>query len=407
MLTAREVAAIIRLAIPGRTVDSNGLQLKIGQTGAASWEYRYRIGDKRKVVGLGPCRELSLAEARLKRDEMAALVRQGVDPQQAHQTPAAKASTTFKEAAAAYIEAHRAGWRNAKHAAQWASTLETYAYPKIGDLDPEKITVQQVLDVLRPIWSEIPETATRVRSRIELVIDSHNALHGGTAANPARWKGVLDKLLPRRSKTSKGHHAAMAYSALPDFMKRLRSERDSLSAKALELTILTACRTSEVLLAEWREFDLEARIWTIPATRMKAGKEHRVPLVPAVVAVLESLPTREGYLFPGAKPGKPLSNMAMTMCLRKLGHGDLTVHGFRSSFKDYASEEAYASNIVSEMCLAHTIGNAVEAAYRRGDLLEKRRALMNEWADYLSPKKEELATSEECLQHELVCDKEA
>lgn len=384
MLTSKQVTAIIKAAEPGRTVDSDGLALKVGASGAASWEYRYQIGGKRRAMGLGPVRGLTLAQARERRDQMRALVREGIDPlEQAPALVEARAAT-FDEAAKAYIEAHRSGWRNAKHAQQWANTLKQYASPKLGTKAPEEITVADVLAVLRPIWTEVPETASRVRNRIELVIDSHFALHGTTTANPARWKGTLDKLLPKRTKASKGHHAAMPYADLPAFMRRLRTERASLSAKALELTILTACRTSEVLLADWSEFDLQARIWTIPGSRMKAAREHRVPLSDAAMALLATLPTRSGWLFPGARQGRPLSNMAMAMMLRKIGHADKTVHGFRSSFKDWSSEEAYASNIVSEMCLAHTIGNAVEAAYRRGDLLEKRRALIQEWSDYLS-----------------------
>jgi len=224
------------------------------------------------------------------------------------------------------------------------------------------------------------------------VLDAARAKGLATGTNPAGWRGHLDKLLPKRSKATRTHHAAMDYRDLPSFYKRLTEDRDSLSALALQLTILTACRTSEVLLAEWSEFDIENRLWTIPGKRMKAGEVHRVPLSDAGLALIDTIMRKgrgEGYLFPGARPGKPLSNMSMTMVLRKLGRGDVTVHGMRSAFRDWAAEETHYPNIVAEQALAHTVGNAVEAAYRRGDLLEKRRALMADWASYCATKSAE------------------
>lgn len=387
-LTTKQVDKLIRTAQPGATADGGGLYLKIGPTGAASWQFRYQIGGKRRAMGLGACSALTLAEARIKASEAHAQAKQGIDPLEARKAldAAEKAAvTTFKDVALEYIEAHRSGWRNAKHCQQWSNTLDQYVFPKFGNKPVGEVSTADVLAALKPIWTEKPETASRVRNRIELVIDSARAKGLAPGANPAAWRGHLDKLLPKRSKASRGHHAAMDYRDLPAFFKRLTSERDSLSSVALQVTILTACRTSEVLLATWDEFDLAGRLWTIPASRMKAGETHRVPLSDAVLELLETLRQKsdgKGFLFPGAKAGKPLSNMAMTRVLRKLGHGDKTVHGFRSCFRDWCAEETHYPNIVAEQALSHTVGNAVEAAYRRGDLLEKRRALMRDWGTY-------------------------
>lgn len=388
-LTTKQVEKLIRDAQPGATADGDGLYLKIGPTGAASWQFRCQIAGKRRMMGLGACSVLTLAEARDKAAEARKLAKQGIDPLEARRAAEAAeraAVTTFREVALDYIESHRAGWRNAKHGQQWTNTLAQYAYPKFGDKPVDEVSTEDVLGALKPIWMEKPETASRVRNRIELVLDAARAKGLSTGINPAAWRGHLDKLLPKRTKGSKGHHAAMDYRAMPAFYKRLTTERDSLSAAALQLTILTACRTSEVLLAAWDEFDLDNRLWTIPARRMKAAVAHRVPLSDAAMELLNTIMRKtddaDGYLFPGAKAGKPLSNMAMTMVLRKLGHGDLTVHGFRSTFRDWAAEETHYPNIVAEMALAHTVKDEVEAAYRRGDLLEKRRALMADWATY-------------------------
>lgn len=391
-LTTKQVDKLVRDAQPGATADTDGLYLKVGPTGAASWQFRYQIGGKRRMMGLGACSVQTLAEARDKAAEARKLAKQGIDPLEARKAAevAEKAAvTTFKTAALDYIESHRAGWRNAKHAQQWENTLAQYVYPKFGDKPVGEVSTEDVLGALKPIWSGKPETANRVRNRIELVLDAARAKGLATGINPAAWRGHLDKLLPKRSKASREHHAAMDYRDLPAFYKRLTTERVSLSAAALQLTILTACRTSEVLLAEWSEFDLDSRLWTIPGERMKAAVAHRVPLSDAAMDLLDTIIRMgkgegEGYLFPGAKAGKPLSNMAMTMVLRKLGNGDLTVHGFRSTFRDWCAEETHYPNIVAEQALAHTVGNAVEAAYRRGDLLDKRRALMADWATYCS-----------------------
>ncbi len=387
-LTVKQVEKIIREAKPGPVADADGLRLMVTPGGSASWQYRYSINGKRRVMGLGSCTDVGLAQARDLAADARKQVNQGIDPLEAKEQVEQEQAeaTTFKDAADAYIKLHRSGWRNAKHAQQWENTLKQYVHPKFGDRPIQEVDTALVLSVLKPIWQEKPETANRVRNRIELVIDAARAQGIYVGDNPAAWRGRLDKVLPKRTKASKSHHAAMDYRKLPEFFARLMDERDSLSATALAITILTACRTSEALLANWSEFDLVERLWTIPASRMKAGKPHRVPLSDEVMRLLESLPTREGFLFPGQRREKPLSNMAMTMCLRKMKHPELTVHGFRSTFRDWAAEETHYPNIVAEQALAHTVGNAVEAAYRRGDLLDKRRAMMADWAAYCTTK---------------------
>lgn len=393
-LTVKQVDKLIRDAVEGVTADENGLYLKISPTGNASWQYRYQINGKRRMMGLGACAQITLATAREKATTARQQVKQGIDPLEVKEAATlevkAKAAT-FSDLAADYIADHRAGWTNAKHAQQWVNTLATYAEPKIGNKTPSQITTADILEVLKTLWTEKPETASRLRNRIELVIDFARAKGLSDQPNPALWRGHLDKLLPKRSKLSRGHHPAMDYRDIPSFFKMLNSERDSLSSKALALTILTACRTSEMLDATWGEFDLPEKMWTIPAERMKAKKPHRVPLTDAATGILQALKpegdTKPGvYVFPGAREGRPLSNMAMTMVLRKIGHGELTVHGFRSTFRDWAAEETHHPNIVCEMALAHVVGNAVESAYRRGDLLDKRRALMADWAAYCETK---------------------
>lgn len=384
-LNVKQVEKLIREAKPGATSAGAGVYLRITPTGNASWQYRYQLLGTRRTMGLGPCSVVSLAEARAKAASFAALVKSGKDPlveRKSNTLKAIKQKTTFKDVADQYIASHRHGWKNAKHAQQWENTLAQYVHPHLGNKLVDTITTNDVLAVLKPIWQTKAETAARIRSRIELVIDAARAHNLSEAPNPARWKGHLDKLLPKRNKVSKGHHAALDYQHIQAFYQRLNSERDSLSAIALAITILTACRTSEVLHAEWAEIDFTTKMWVIPARRMKAGNEHRVPLSDTVISLLSRLPTREGYLFPGAKQGKPLSNMAMTMVLRKLGRKDLTVHGFRSTFRDWAAETTNHPNMVCEMALAHTITNAAEAAYRRGDLMDRRRMLMTDWANF-------------------------
>jgi integrase len=289
-----------------------------------------------------------------------------------------------------YIAGHTAGWRSAKHIAQWKATLAKYAEPVIGGLSIQAIDTALVLKVLEPIWSVKPETAGRVRGRIEAILDWAKARGYRTGENPARWRGHLDKLLPALSKVRRvAHHAALPYAELPGFLIALR-EQGGIAARALEFTILTAARTGEAIGARWGEINLTEKVWIVPATRMKAAKEHRVPLSARALAILDELrPLREtsdaeAFVFPGAKAGRSLSNMAFLMLLRRMGRDDLTAHGFRSSFRDWAAERTNFPNEVAEMAPAHSVGNAVEAAYRRGDLFDKRRRLVDAWAEFLA-----------------------
>ncbi|WNZ80835.1 tyrosine-type recombinase/integrase [Pseudomonas sp. P105] len=400
-LTTKAVEKIVRAGLPGMTNDGDGLYLRVGPTGCASWLFRYKLSGKSRYMGLGRHPETSLAVAREKAADARRLSRSGVDPiasrdeklerkrleKETRSLSEDKAPTkqiTFKEVALDYIAAHKAGWKNAKHAQQWKNTLTTYAFKVIGDLPTQEIGIEHVLKILKPIWTEKPETASRLRNRIELVLDAAKARDLRVGENPARWRGHLDKLLPPRQKVrAVKHHAAIPWTDLPAFVATLEKAED-LSSKAVNFTILTACRTSEVLLATWAEVDLVAGIWTIPASRMKAGKEHRVPLSKAALDLLIGLPRVEGnnHLFPGARKGRPLSNMAMLMVLRRMKRNDLTTHGFRSTFRDWVSEVTHYPREVCEQALAHTVENAVEAAYRRGDLFEKRRRLMDDWAGY-------------------------
>jgi len=382
------------LTDPGTYEDGAGLRLLIKKTGRKYWILRFQLNGKRRDMSLGKYPEVSLKAARRIASTHGERIANGIDPiadreanKEAERVAAVIETvrqTTFDMVAADYITAQRAGWKNAKHAQQWENTLSSYASPVIGKLSPGDINTEHLLEILQPIWTVKPETASRVRNRIELVLDAAKARRLREGENPARWRGHLDKLLPKRSKVQAvKHHPALPWQELPAFMKRL-SDTDSLTHAAMRLTILTACRTSEVLSAQWDEVNLEAAVWTIPATRMKAGKEHRVPLSESASTLLRSLPRIEGspYLFPGSRHGKPLSNMAMLMGLRRLKRDDLTMHGFRSTFRDWTAEVTHYPRDVCEQALAHSIGNAVEAAYRRSDLFEKRRTLMEDWATY-------------------------
>lgn len=384
------------LTAPGTYEDGNGLRLVVKASGAKSWVLRYQLEGKRREMGLGSFPDKPLADAREEANDARRLIRTGVDPLEARkarleaarleQLQAAAKRITFNTVSADYIAAHKAGWRNAKHAQQWVNTLKTYAEPIIGELSPDEINTDHILKVLKEIWLTKPETASRVRNRIELVLDAAKARGLREGENPARWRGHLDKLLPKRTKVrAVKHHAALPWSELPAFMTEL-SKAEDLTYKAMQMTILTACRTGEVLGATWPEVDLERRVWTVPAERMKMRKEHRVPLSDAMLELLKSLPRVEGnpHLFPGMRAGKPLSNMAMLMGLRQMKREDLTMHGFRSTFRDWAGECTPHPRDVCEQALAHSLGNAVEAAYRRGDLFEKRRALMDDWSHYIT-----------------------
>ena len=375
--------------------DGRGLLLQVTQgadgTLRRSWLFRFAANGHERRMGLGSLDDVSLAEARRRRDEAARLREHGVDPiehrlaEKAKANIAAAKAMTFDECATAYIASHRAGWRNAKHAAQWTSTLDTYASPIFGKVPVQAIDVALVMRVLEPLWSVKPETASRVRGRIESILDWAKVRGHRDGENPARWRGHLDHLLPARSKVRKvKHHAALPYGNMPVFMVALR-EREAVAARALEFAILTAARTGEGLGAKWSEIGLAAAVWTVPALRMKAGAEHRVPLSAPALAVLRTMEkSRDGdFVFPGDRHAT-LSNMSMLMLLRRMGHADLTAHGFRSTFRDWAAECTPFPNEVAEMALAHAIDDKTEAAYRRGALFEKRRRLMDAWAEYVA-----------------------
>ena len=296
-------------------------------------------------------------------------------------------AVTFRECAEQYIEAHKPSWSNAKHAAQWSTTLAAYAYPVIGDQPVSKITnsvgTDLIMKVLEPIWYSKTDTANRVRGRIESILDWAKVRGYREGENPARWRGHLNKLLPAKAKIAQvQHHAAMPYAELPAFMARLREESGN-AARALEFIVLTAARTSEVLLAKRSEIDLDARMWTVPAKRMKSRKEHRVPLSDSVIAIVKAMPAGSGFIFPGARKGRPLSDKSLRNVLDRMGIRDqVTTHGMRSTFRDWGSEMTQYQNELLEMAIAHAVGNKVEAAYRRGDLLAKRPQLMADWATF-------------------------
>ncbi len=356
--------------------DGGGLYLQVTPSGARTWIFRFKLGGRAREMGLGPTHTVSLAEAREKARECRKLVLEGIDPIEARNAKRAEArlaaatAMTFEQCADRYIEAHKAGWKNPKHAAQWPSTLQTYVYPVFGSLPVQAIDVGLVMKVLEPLWTVKPETASRVRGRIESVLDWATARGYRQGENPARWKGHLENLLPARSKVAKvKHHAALPYSEIPDFVAGLR-EQEGIAARALEFLILTAARTGEVIGAKWAEVDLEARLWVVPGERMKAGREHRVPLSEAVIAILRPLSeARTGeFVFPGGRPVKPLSNMAMLKLLQRMGRGDLTAHGFRLSFSDWCAEQTNFPAEVREMALAHTVSDKVEATAANGSM---------------------------------------
>ncbi|MAY19445.1 MAG: integrase [Erythrobacteraceae bacterium] len=395
-------AQAVKHAKPGRHADGNGLHLLVKESGARSWVYRFMLNGKSRDIGLGSAGPggLSLAAARDARDALRVKVKAGIDPleERAQETAeafakaqAAKvAQVTFRDVAKSYISANEDSWRNPKHRQQWRNTLETYVYPEIGDMPVGEIEATHVLRILEPIWKTKAETASRIRGRIETVLDSAKARGYREGDNPARWRGHLAQILPARTKLSRGHHKAMPYAEIPAFVRALHT-REAIAALALEFAILTAARSGEVIGATWEEVDLEAALWTVPAERMKAAKEHRVPLSPRAVEILKSVKALGSeYLFLGSRGGK-LSGMAMAMLMRRM-KVDYTVHGFRSGFRDWAAERTSYAHEVAEMALAHTIGNAVERAYRRGDMFEKRRRLMVDWGDFCSGKPLDAAT---------------
>ncbi|MGH7094889.1 MAG: tyrosine-type recombinase/integrase [Stellaceae bacterium] len=381
----------------GLHADGKGLYLRVGPTGAKSWIFRYRGSDgNRHDLGLGPYPDITLADARERATAQRRLRLDGHDPLQTRRAGrdqarlAAAKAMTFRACAEQYIASHQAGWRNAKHGAQWSATLATYVFPVFGDLPVPMVDVALVMKAVEPIWTKKPETASRVRGRIENVLDWATARGYRQGDNPARWRGHLENLLPARSKVQRvEHHAALLpYPEIATFMTALR-EQEGVAARALEFLILTAARTGEVIGARWSEFDLGEHLWKIPGERMKAGREHRVPLSARALAIVEAMHAEQGrspdpaaFMFPGAKEGRPLSQMALLMLLRRMGRADLTAHGFRSSFRDWAAERTSFPAEVAEMALAHVVGDKVEAAYRRGDLFAKRRQLAEAWAKF-------------------------
>lgn len=386
-LSARAVAA---LTAKGYYPDGGGLYLQISAAGTKSWIFRFMLAGRAREMGLGPLNTVSLAEARAEAERCRKLARDAIDPIEARAAERAKRlaemarTMTFKQCAEAYIRAHEAGWKNAKHAAQWTSTMETYAYPVLGKLPVGSVDTALVMKVLEPIWTEKTETASRVRGRMESILGWATVSGFRSGDNPARWKGHLQNLLPARSKVQKvEHHAALPYDQMGAFMVALRAQ-EGIGARGLEFCILTATRTIETIGARWDEFDIAKRVWTIPGDRMKAGLEHRVPLSDAAMAVLTAMGAIRvnEFVFPGAGKERPLSNMAFLQLLKRMKRSDLTAHGFRSTFRDWAAERTNFPNEVAEKALAHVVKNKVEAAYRRGDLLEKRVPMMKAWADF-------------------------
>lgn len=387
---AKELGAleVSRLDAPGLTMVGGvaGLGLQVSPTGAKSWVLRVMVGGKRRDMGLGGYPDVTLAGAK----EAARIARQkikdGIDPVEEARNNrskliAARASAmTFSEAASAYIAVKEAEWRNAKHGQQWRNTLETYAEPVMGKMLVRDIEQAHVLKVLEPIWLAKTETASRLRGRIESILDWARVRGYRDGENPARWRGHLEMLLQSPGKVQKiSHHPALPYAEIGAFLALLR-QHEGIAARALEFAILTAARSGEVRGATWEEIDLDAALWVIPAERMKAKREHRVTLNDGAVAILEATPKekRAGLIFQNGK-GEMYSDMALTAVLRRMKRTDITVHGFRSSFRDWAAECTNYPREVAEMALAHTIENKVEAAYRRGDLFEKRARMMRDW----------------------------
>jgi integrase len=390
VLSRLSALSVGRIKAPGRYADGGGLYFQVCSNGGRSWVFRFMLNGKRREIGLGSINDISLAEARKRAAECRRLKAEAVDPIEARRSERKAAeleaarALTFKECAEAYIEAHRPSWRNDKHAAQWPNSLGTYVYPTFGSQSVQDIDTTLVMKVLEPLWTSKPTTAARLRGRIENILDWAKARGLRAGENPARWRGHIENMLPRLSKIREvHHHKALPYQEIGGFMTKLRGQGTT-SAWALELLILTATRTGEAINARWEEFDLEAGVWTIPASRMKAGREHRIPLSTAALSLVASLPRIKGcdFLFPGAKLTKPLCHIAMLELLRRMKCSHITAHGFRSTFRDWAAEQTNHQHEVTEMALAHTIRNKVEAAYRRGDLFEKRRPLMEDWAQY-------------------------
>jgi integrase len=374
----------VRAAKPGRHPDGTvrGLLLLVWPTGARSWVLRYQLRHRRRDMGLGPYPEITLARAREKALEARRLVKEGIDPLEARSRDKGLA---FQAAAEALIESKRPGWRNAKHAAQWGATMASYVYPKLGAVDVRAVDTRAVVEVLQPIWATKPETASRVRQRIEAVLDYATVLGARTGDNPARWKGHLEALLPKPGKVRQvEHHAALDWREAPAFLAEL-AKREGVATQALAFLILPAARSGEVRGMTWAEVEAREAVWTVPAGRMKAAREHRVPLTRAALALLGERGPADALVFPSPMdPRRPLSDVTFIAVLKRMGRGDLTAHGFRSTFRDWAGESTAHPREVIEAALAHRLKDKAEAAYARGDLFAKRRRLMEDWAAYLS-----------------------
>ena len=415
-LTVKAVESLIgarvgRTSNPGRYTDGDGLHLHIRRDGRAAWVLRFRLHGRQRDMGLGGYPAVGLAQARRTAAEARALVAIGLDPVRRRQQARDKAfeeaasERSFRAVALSCIEAKRAGWRNAKHAAQWTATLDTYAFPLIGDIPVSEVGPDDVLRVLRPIWMRIPETASRVRGRIEAVLDHARARGWRAGENPARWRGLLAELLPApRKVTAVEHYSALPSQQVPAFLASLRHRR-GVAAFALRFAILTAARTGEVRAMTWRELDFEARVWTIPARRMKGGRRHRVPLAEPVLALLREFQSSSGapdpnaLVFPGGQAERPLSDMGLSMLVRGMCVDGLSPgarprwcdadaravvpHGFRSSFKDWSRTHRWPDHL-SELALAHSDRDKVRAAYARDDLFDERRGMMEAWATWCS-----------------------
>jgi integrase len=396
MARVNRLAANFRPKKPGWFNDGLGLYLQVTKGAAGhlneSWVLRFALDGRMRWMGLGGREDVPLAAAREKRREYRELIREGIDPiaerdrRVAKNIAAQTGLVTFDECAKSYIASKQDGWRNPKHAAQWSSTIRTYASPVIGRMSLADITTTHVVKVLEPIWKPKTETASRVRGRIESILDYATTCGYRNGANPARWQGCLENVLPAPNKVRKvEHHAALAYSELPSFMAEL-GKRGGTAASALEFLILTAARSGEVRMMTLSEVDFRSRVWTIPAERMKGDREHSVPLCERTLQILEARRDHGSELvFPGQN-GKPLSDMSLTAVLRRMGRGELTAHGFRSSFRGWCGDETDFARETAEAALAHVVGDKAEQAYRRSDALEKRRRLMSAWADYCQQK---------------------
>jgi integrase len=384
-LTEKRIA---KLTEPGRYGDGHGLYLQVLSRTNRSWLLRYQRDGRERWMGLGPLHTFALKEARDRARAARQQLKDGIDPLDHREAERAKLAVeavkalTFEEAAQQYFDFHERKWRNGKHRQQFLSTLKTYASPVLGKLPIAAIDTGLVLKVIEPIWQDKTETANRTRGRIEAVLDWATVRGYRAGDNPARWKGHLAEVLPARGQIAPHvHHRALPFADAPAFMAQLPA-REGIAPQALQFLILTAARTNEVIGARWPEIDLKEKVWTVPAGRMKGHREHRVPLSDPAIAILKALPRESDFVFPGGRKGSALSNMAMSEMLKRMKRLDITVHGFRSSFRDWVAEKTSYANIVAEMALAHAIDDKTEAAYRRGELITKRTRLMADWARF-------------------------